>query len=463
MNPFRFSKIRLCAFLLSCAALLCACSNDGTGDTVTTAPETAPPAPTFEITEETVIVRADENEDSVVAMRNLRDAIKEIYGFTLTLTTDFIYEGESAAESEILVGKTNRPEAQAFYDSLSSREYGYAVLSPSRLVIAGKTALLDSTAVDAFLSDCFGFGDPGAAHHTAALTVGMSDVAHYASSFRNPVLPGYADPDVLYYEGTYYFYATSSFIGNGYEVLSSTDLKTWKNHGNCLSGSWGLTKWFWAPDVEEHDGKFYMLCSVDEHLGLAVADSPLGPFVPQDGFLFEQTIDGHIYFEGDDMYIYYVTWRSGHQYGIWGCEMKDDLITPDLTTETHLLSASESYETHMAGVVEGPFLLKRDGVYYLTYSGCHYESENYCVCYATSSSPLGTFKRYKNNPILIGDGKTISGTGHHSFVTTPEGEMLIFYHSHNRPGTVQPRNTHIGKARFIKRGKNVVLEIDPPI
>jgi beta-xylosidase len=206
-----------------------------------------------------------------------------------------------------------------------------------------------------------------------------------------------------------------------------------------------------------------MLCSIDEHLGLAVSKSPLGPFIPQGGFLFESTIDGHIYFEGDKMYIYYVTWREGHTYGIWGCEMKDDYRVPDLQTERCLIVPDKPYEQNMGNVTEGPYMLKRDGVYYLTYSGCGYESEKYCVCYATSSSPLGEFVKYKNNPILIGDGVNASGTGHHCFVESPEGELLIVYHRHNKPGVVQPRDTCIGRARFVRQGGEIVLRCDPPI
>jgi len=426
-------------------------------------PQTTPPVQSFVITEKTVIVRSDDSEEAVSAMRNLRDAITEIYGFTPELKTDFVYRGETVGESEILIGVTNREEAGAVYAELGDDQYGYRVLSPSRLLILGKTEMHCVKAVDCFLADFFAYGEAGAKPAPTPLPVAEQTVLHsYEIPFENPILPGYADPDVLYYEGTYYFYATSSFIGNGYEVWSSKDLKTWTNHGNCLASSWGLSRWFWAPDVEEHDGKFYMLCSVDEHLGIAVADSPLGPFKPQNKFLFEATIDGHIYFDGDQMYIYYVSWRAGHQYGIWGCEMKRDCITPDLSTETLLLVASERYETQLAGVVEGPFMLKRDGVYYLTYSGCHYESPDYCVCYATSSSPLGPFKRYRGNPILIGDGKTISGTGHHSFVELEGDEMLIFYHAHAKPGTVHPRNTHVGYARFTQRGGETVIECDKP-
>lgn len=285
--------------------------------------------------------------------------------------------------------------------------------------------------------------------------------------FQNPVLRGYADPDILLHDGVYYLYATSYHVGRGYEVYTSEDLVNWENRGLCLLGedvekAWGLNCFYWAPDVKYHNGRFYMLVTVAEHLGLAVADSPLGPFAPQDGFLFDHSIDGHILFEDEDMYIYYVTWREGHDYALWGCRMNGDHRTPELSTEKLLLKAMEPYERHMAAVVEAPYILKKDGVYYLTYSACTYESPFYCVCYATADAPLGDFVRYERNPILVGDGKTISGTGHHCVTPLPDGGYALMYHAHEAPGKIHPRNLYVGRIGFEPRGDHFVLVCDPP-
>ena len=275
---------------------------------------------------------------------------------------------------------------------------------------------------------------------------------------KAPILRGYADPDILYHDGVYYLYATSYQIPDGYEVYSSTDLAHWENHGNCLGGNFGLSKWFWAPDVKEKDGVFYMLASIDEHLGLLTATSPLGPFMPQDGFLFDKSIDGHIWFEGDEMYIYYVSWREGHRYGIWSCKMNPDRITPDLSTETLLLVAEAPYETHMNPVAEAPYMLKKDGIYYLTYSGSDYQSPFYCIAYATAASPLGPFTKYEANPILVADGQAVSGIGHHCITHTPNGEMILCYHTHRAPGQIHPRDLYLGQIAFaLQDGKTVLI------
>lgn len=278
------------------------------------------------------------------------------------------------------------------------------------------------------------------------------------STYQNPILKGYADPDVLYDKGVYYMYATSYHIKYGYEVYASTDLVNWENKGNCIEDAWGKTKNFWAPDVKEYNGKYYMLASVDEHLGLMIADSPTGPFVPQDKFLYVSTIDGHILFEDGKMYIYYVSWRDDHEYGIYACEMEDDFITPKEETEVLVIRPEHSYELDMGRVTEAPYMMKKDGVYYLTYSASHFESPHYCVCYATSKSPLGPFTKYEGNPILVGDTERISGIGHHCIVYTPKGDTYIMYHTHDAPGKIHPRNLSLSKIAF--EGDKLVCE-DP--
>ena len=105
-------------------------------------------------------------------------------------------------------------------------------------------------------------------------------------TFTNPVLPGCADPDVIYFEGTYYLYATNTDIKDpselGFKVYSSPDLVRWTCRGMALKAedSWGKEN-FWAPDIIYHNGLFYLSYSVEEHLCIATSRSPLGPFVQE--------------------------------------------------------------------------------------------------------------------------------------------------------------------------------------
>lgn len=70
-----------------------------------------------------------------------------------------------------------------------------------------------------------------------------------------PLLLG--DPFIMLHDGTYYAYGTHA--DEGIEVYTSDDLKTWKYKGMALQKKdvWA-DRWFWAPEVYEVNGKFYM-------------------------------------------------------------------------------------------------------------------------------------------------------------------------------------------------------------
>ncbi len=446
------------------AALLFGCGAPAAPAETTASPaETTavPAAPAIDLTREWVIVRSDETEECLDSVQLIREAVGELFGQMPGIRTDYLGRNDTPGEYEILVGRTTRESGAEAYAAIPEGGYLYQIPSEKLIVIAGDTAQNTMFAARQFLRDCFNYTEPGTGA-AASPVVGTAFSGAYEAPFDNPVVEGLADPDVLYHDGVYYLYGTSSRLSQGYEVFTSTDLQNWENRGVCLESAWGLTRWYWAPDVEEHDGKFYMLASVDEHLGLCVADSPLGPFVPQPNYLFEKTIDGHIFFDGDDMYIYYVSWREGHSYGIWGCKMKDDCLTPDLSTETRVIWPTEAYEKKQGNVTEGPYMLVKDGKYYLTYSGSHYESQDYCVCYAVADSPLGEYQKYKRNPILQGDGVRVFGAGHHCVVTRPDGEMVIVYHTHNSGTAIHPRNVSIDIMRFRETADGPILECDGP-
>ena len=453
--------------LIFAAMLLAACgAASGAGEGTDPAETTAPPPPAIaDFSSGWALVQSDRSNACADSMKLLQTAFEELFGYAPVMCSDFFTKNEMPPEYEIVVGKTERDTAASVYETLGEDEYTYTVVSDKVVVIAGNNAGNTLRAAKAFLLDCFGYSGEGTGK-AAVIPVGTSFTGEYRVPFKNPVLDNFADPDVLYHDGVYYMYATSYSIGVGYEVYTSTDLENWENKGICMGNAWGFDRWYWAPDVEYHDGKFYMLVSADEHLGFAVADDPLGPFEPCENYLFAGTIDGHIFFDGDEMYIYYVTWRSGHSYGIWGCKMMDDHLTPDLSTEKKLLSPKMDYEKVMNPVTEGPYMLKRDGVYYLTYSGSDYQSQGYCVCYATSDSPLGSFTRYEENPILMGDGKTSFGAGHHCFAPLPDSEnkdeFAIVYHIHKDKYTIHPRRICVDLARFRATENGVILECDGP-
>lgn len=280
-------------------------------------------------------------------------------------------------------------------------------------------------------------------------------VAEYVSSaplstYRNPLKENSADPFVLLHDGVYYLYATSS--DSGFKVFSSSDMSSWKDEGWALKAedSWG-NKWFWAPEIIVKDGIFYMYYSVEEHLCVATSDSPLGPFKQEVKEPFHtniKEIDGHVFLDDDGKYyIYFVRFDNGNN--IWGAGLNDDMSSIKQDTLVRLLTPTKDWEKSMYPVVEGPYILKHEGIYYLTYSGDHYQSPGYGVGYAISASPLGQFVKHKNNPIMQSN-TIVHGSGHHSFVRSQDGtELFMVYHIHNSTAEVHPRRTSIDRVKFV--------------
>lgn len=294
------------------------------------------------------------------------------------------------------------------------------------------------------------------------------------NSFNNPIMPG-ADPFVLLYEGKYYMYCTKTTdkkpVGHndfntavemldGYEVYQSEDLQTWKNMGFCLDSRDVMgDKWFWAPEVLYRNGKFYMVYSSEEHIGMAVADSPLGPFKQEEKkWLYaEKAIDGHMFVDDDGtVYLYYVRLHEGNQ--IYVAKLSEDLLSIDTLYEDCLIKAEEEWETKDCLVAEGPFVLKHKGIYYLTYSANHTRCQDYAVGVAMSKCPTGPFAKFKGNPILHRNDK-FCGVGHHSFTTSKDGKTLICaYHCHDSLENFQPRRFCLNTAQFVP-GENGMDEL----
>jgi len=280
----------------------------------------------------------------------------------------------------------------------------------------------------------------------------------YEKTYTNPIYDNAPDPYILKEGQTYYLYATTGSTV-GYRVSTSTDLVNWKSLGFCAKKGeiYGESK-FWAPEVYKYNGKYYLLYSTDEHLALAVADSPAGPFVKtKDGYLFEdECIDGHLLFDDDgSIYLYMAYWaETGEE--IWACKMKSDLSGIVRETLTQLTSCKDDE----GGVNEGPAVLKYQGKYYLTYSVNGYTDQNYSVRLAVSDSPLGTFV---SKGTILEKSVPIVGTGHHCFTTSPDGtELIIAYHCHYSTTRIHDRRLCIDRCKFVETDDGYTISVYGP-
>lgn len=298
----------------------------------------------------------------------------------------------------------------------------------------------------------------------------------------NPMPMAFGDPFLLHAnDGRYYMYGTS--LPDGFEAYVSDDLNTWEALGQIYKGGeegqWN-TDCFWAPEVYERDGKYYLFYSANKkdnpdgdaeifRIGAAVSDSPAGPF--KDLYnrpLFETdypVIDANVLFDEDGRtYIYFSRCCYKHpveseiaeaarrdslyneieESWIYGVEIKPDfseiigepvlLLTPpstldDKQAQWESLSVTKGEANRRW--TEGSYIFRRGDTYYIMYSANAFFGGNYAVGYATSKSPLGPFEKSADNPILkenVSEGGSVMGTGHNMAITLPDGEMYTVYH-----------------------------------
>ncbi|GHH03743.1 family 43 glycosylhydrolase [Streptomyces lanatus] len=281
-----------------------------------------------------------------------------------------------------------------------------------------------------------------------------------AARNRSPLLPGLnADPDVHYLDGEYWIYPTTDgfqgWSGTRFKAYSSKDLVHWKDHGVILDlgpdVSWA-DKYAWAPAIAERDGKYYFYFCAEQQIGVAVADSPAGPFkdalgkplVAKGGSLQGQMIDPAVFTDDDGQA--YLYWGNGHGYVV---PLNDDMVSFD---------ASKVKDITPDNFREGSFVIKRKGTYYFMWSEDDTRSENYHVAYATGPSPLGPWTK-KGTILSKRPEYGILGTGHHSVVNTPgTDDWYIVYHRFALNGPGRPggdgmhRETTVDRMEFAADG-----------
>jgi beta-xylosidase len=300
---------------------------------------------------------------------------------------------------------------------------------------------------------------------------------------ENPLQVDFGDPYILKAsDGRYYMTGTGG-VKNGFKMYSSADLKEWKDEGRIYQGNtdeqWCIAN-FWAPELYEHDDRFYLLFSADWRenpageqenfrIGVAVSDSPTGPFTDLlNRPIFDPgypVIDGNLLFEDDRIYLYYSRCCYKHpvesevadwarvkglfdeieESWVYGVEMKSDFSgiigEPQLLLQPPVSMVDPQSEWESRSVTsgeinrrwtEGSFIFRKNDTYFLMYSANYFGGKNYAVGYATSESPLGPFKKAANNPVLeknVEKGGIVTGTGHNSVTFTPDGKtMLCVYH-----------------------------------
>jgi hypothetical protein len=242
-----------------------------------------------------------------------------------------------------------------------------------------------------------------------------------------------ADPTARVFEGRIYVYPSHDILAGpdkgragwfcmeDYHVFSSENLTDWKDHGVIISQNnvdWvdSSTYSMWAPDCVFKDGKYYFYFPATSKekgrkIGIALSDKPYGPFKPE-----AQPIEGVygidpcVFIDKDGKaYLYYSMNK------IFVAKLKDNMLELD--------SKPQGIENlPKTGLLEGPFVFERNGIYYLTYP--HVQNKIERLEYATSNKPMGPFKPAG---VIMDESPSGCWTNHHSIVQY-KGQWYLFYH-----------------------------------
>lgn len=254
-----------------------------------------------------------------------------------------------------------------------------------------------------------------------------------------------ADVTVLWYEGKWYLYPSVDMAW-----VSVDNGASWQHH------PLNVRDIGYAPTVVRHRGRFLLLASQS---AIYASDAPPGPFEKLGSIQLARSgkMSGFIdpmLFSNDDGRLYYY-WGCSPAGGIWGVELDGTDPTKAITPPVELIPfqpATHPWETvgewnqnPNCGWIEGSWLLKRNGKYYLTYSAAGTEHRTYAMGCYISSSPLGPFTPQKRNPILRTTEGLVTGPAHGCIVAGPEDKLWAFYTI--RAGVVHSFERRIGMDR----------------
>jgi len=250
-----------------------------------------------------------------------------------------------------------------------------------------------------------------------------------------------SDPAPLVYKDTVFLYTghdedgSSYYTMNDWRVYSSTDMVNWTDRGSPLSYktfAWA-TGDAWASQCIYRNGKFYWYVAVKSgspSIGVAVSDSPTGPFVDALGKPLIQNswddIDPTVYLDDDGQA--YLYWGHSNLYYVKlnenmtsysGGIQKVPMTTASFGTRVGNVDMPTLFE-------EGPWFYKRNGIYYMAYAAGGIPEY---VAYSTSTNPISGWT-YRG-VIMPAQGGSFTN---HPGIIDFKGKSYFFYHNGALPG-----------------------------
>jgi hypothetical protein len=306
-----------------------------------------------------------------------------------------------------------------------------------------------------------------------------------------------ADPSAHVFDGRIYIYPSHDidagipFNDNGdhfgmedYHVLSlAAPGEPVTDHGVALHVKdvpWAERQ-MWAPDAAEKDGRYYLYFPAKKadglfQIGVAVSDSPAGPFAAQPTPIAgSYSIDPAVFADEDGEYYLYFggiwggqlqqyrdnQWQADHQepaaaesaLGPRVARLRADLLE-FAEAPREVLIVDEQGQPLLAGdtkrrFFEASWLHKYQGKYYFSYS----TGDTHLLCYATGDSPYGPFV-YQGHILE----PVVGWTTHHS-IAEFQGKWYLFYHDSILSGGVTHlRSIKMAELHYDADGRIVPLK-----
>ena len=266
------------------------------------------------------------------------------------------------------------------------------------------------------------------------------------SVYHNPVIAGdHPDPTVVRVGTDYWALVTTGGWAPHFTVMRSRDLVAWRTVGAVFRQKPAWAKGdFWAPELVEDRGSFYVYYTARRDDGpakkgtlcvaVATAPRPDGPYTDHGPLVCQEIGSIDAFSLRDEDGRRYLIWKEdgndrNQPTPIWAQQLTDDGLRV-VGKRKELIRNDAPWEGR---VVEGAYVMRRGGWYYMFYSGgaCCGRACDYALGVARSRRLLGPWEKNPANPVVAANAAW-QCPGHGDVVTTPDGREFLLYHSYRR-------------------------------
>ena len=278
-----------------------------------------------------------------------------------------------------------------------------------------------------------------------SLWASLSQGAAQSATYSNPVIPGdHPDPSLTRIGGEFWATSTSSAWAPVFPLLHSRDLVNWDLAGAVFDQApqWSAGN-YWAPEISYFKGRVYLYYTARRRGGplcvaVATADRPAGPYTDHGPMICEDVGSIDPVTAVDEKGDRYLIWKRDGNSQKQPTPIQIQKLSEDGTTlvgaKTELIRNDEPWEGQL---VEGPFVLHRNGWFYLFYSaaGCCGVKCDYRVGVARARHLLGPYEKYAKNPILSSNQRWVC-PGHGSVTVDVQGREFFLYHAYDPKNSI---------------------------